>query len=339
MSSAMSWIHSLYLRSSSSSASMATNSSISRCSSSRSNDRCIASGLIEVLIVGTTASLVFLDGIQVVPAPRLHTRQPSTQPGALILFGDTKIQRHPWDALVGKVVAQAALEVIGYPCSDGATAGRVRIVPVLHIVGLGQARWAGIAHHVPALRVFNHLGRILVDLEQPPALRYANLMGMPLENALLLNVDIGEDQGTTPMQVSTFIFLGLLLARLSIILVHLRRFRLPCVDVGRYAGKLVDAVMAAVPQLSAGHLVAGLRESRAHGMTVAVLAFPLWTNSSHVDGTVRGNPVQRVTVEAKGGKLPVARQPPAHHRPVQLHTGIFAVQALETPTDTFCVRR
>jgi hypothetical protein len=140
-------------------------------------------------------------------------------------------------------------------------------------------------------------------------------MGMPLKNALLLNVDIGEDQGTTPMQVSTFIFLGLLLASLPKILIHLRRFRLPRVHVLRYAGKLVDAVMAAVPQLSAGHLVTFGGESGAHGMTVAILAFPLWANGSHVDGAVRGNPVQGVAVEAKGRELPVARQPPAHHRP------------------------
>src|SRR6266498_3337348 len=314
MSSAMSWIHSLYRRSSSSSASMATNSSISRCSSSRSNDRCIASGFIDMLIVAATTLLVFLDGVQIVPAPRLHKRQPSTQPGTLILFGDTKIQCHAGDALVRKLVSQAALKVIGYSCSDGAAAGRVGIVPVLHVVGLGQPRWPGVAHHVPALGVFNHLGRILVDLEQPPALRYTYPMGMPLENALLLNVDIGEDQGTTPMQVLILVLLGLLLASLAIILVHLRRFRLPRIHVGRYAGKLVDTVMASVPQLSAGHLVTGLRESGAHGMTVAILPFPLRANGSHVDGAVCGNPVQCVAVEAKGWELPVARQPPAHHR-------------------------
>src|SRR5262245_9210941 len=201
----MSRIHSLYRRSSSSSASMPTNSSISRWSSSRSNARCIASGLIDMLIVNATTLLVFLDGIQIVPAPRLHKRQPSTQPRTLILFGDAKIQCHAGDALVRKLVPQAALKVIGYSCSDGATAGRVGIVPVLHVVGLSQPRWSGVAHHVPALGVFNHLGRILVDLEQPPALGYANPMGMPLENTFLLNVDIGEDQGTTSMQVLTFV--------------------------------------------------------------------------------------------------------------------------------------
>src|SRR5207247_10017861 len=143
--------------------------------------------------------------------------------------------------------------------------------------------------------------------------------------------DIGEDQGTTPMQVLTGILLGLLLTRVPIVLVHLGRFRLPRVHVLRYAGKLVDAVMAAVPQLSAGHLVTSLRESGAHRMTVAILAFPLWPNSSHVDGAVRGNPVQRVAVEARGGKLPLARQPPAHNRPQQLHTDSLAAHALGPP--------
>ena len=57
-----------------------------------------------MLIVAATASLVFLDGVQIVPAPRLHKRQPSTQPGTLILFGDTKIQCHAGDALVRKLV-------------------------------------------------------------------------------------------------------------------------------------------------------------------------------------------------------------------------------------------
>src|SRR5262245_14654257 len=163
-------------------------------------------------------------------------------------------------------------------------------------------------------------------------------MGMPLENTFLLNVDIGENQGTTPMQVLTFVLLGFLLASLPMILVHLRRFCLPGVHVLRYAGKFVDAVMAAVPQRSAGHLVSGLLQGGPHRMTVAILAFPLWTNGSHVDGAVRGNPVQRVAVEAKGRELPVARQPPAHHRPEQLHTGVLAVQALETPTDTVSIR-
>src|SRR4030095_8678552 len=143
-------------------------------------------------------------GPQILPASGFHELAPARVEAALVVLarrtGHDADPAGELEAVVLEAVrraAQAHLVVVGILAGDGAAAGRVCVVPVLHVVLLGQARRARIADVVVAEEVL-HLGRrIGVDEVPAPHFRLMRAAGMPGGDGSRLTGEgrgIGEEQ-------------------------------------------------------------------------------------------------------------------------------------------------
>src|SRR5437868_14199627 len=106
-----------------------------------------------------------------------------------------------------------------------AEACREYVVPVLHVVGLGDARGATVAHHIVPLSILHVLGGVLVHLVEPPGLHHADPVGVPGQNAPVIDDDVGKDREMAATEavarkVLVGVLLGFALAGLSVVLVH-----------------------------------------------------------------------------------------------------------------------
>src|SRR5207249_7070346 len=119
-----------------------------------------------------------------------------------------------------------------------------------------------------ALSVLHMFGRLLVHLEQAPALGDAHPMGLPGQDAPMVDDDVGKDGEMSAAIAVTrhdlvSILLLLRLVGLAVVLVH--PGILPCVDIvtpPRLPVKLIGSPMA---QLMIAHSVVLRRELGAHG--------------------------------------------------------------------------
>src|SRR6185369_2375703 len=109
-------------------------------------------------------------GPEILPASGLHELAPARVEAALVVLarrtGHDADPAGELEAVVLEAVrraAQAHLVVVGILAGDGAAAGGVRVVPVLHVVLLGQARRARVADVVVAEEVLDLGRRIGVD--------------------------------------------------------------------------------------------------------------------------------------------------------------------------------
>src|SRR5438552_18407312 len=106
---------------------------------------------------------------------------------------------------------------------DDAAAGGRGVVPVLHVVGLGQADGTGVAHVVPAHGVFDFLGRLSIHEVEAPAFGPTDAVRVPHGDgfshgaATLIN-HVGEDTASTGDDVLAFELLHLRLVGLAEVL-------------------------------------------------------------------------------------------------------------------------
>src|ERR671923_2286578 len=118
--------------------------------------------MVNLLPPGVVALGALLDGVEIVPAFGFHEGQPAAKAGPMGLLGHGMGEAHAGKPLIFKALAMPADEAIRERLGDGAPAGGVDIVPVLHVVRFGYAGGGGVAHHVMSLGILDVLGRVLV---------------------------------------------------------------------------------------------------------------------------------------------------------------------------------
>src|SRR6266446_4860078 len=124
---------------------------------------------------------------QVVPALGVHELRPAAVEVPEVVLarprlGDVHHRARDAEAVplvVLDLVAQALLVAVGVAPRDGAAAGRVRVVPVLHVVLFRQSGGPGIADVVLAQEVLHLGGRVGVDEIPPPHFRLVRAPRMP----------------------------------------------------------------------------------------------------------------------------------------------------------------
>src|SRR5262245_14062697 len=126
--------------------------------------------MVNLLPPGVVALSALLDGVEIVPAFGFHEGQPAAKAGPMGLLGHGMGEAHAGRPLVFKALAVPTDEAIGDRLGDGAPAGGVDVVPVLHVVRFGDAGGAVVAHHVMPLGVLYVLGRVLVHRVYAPSL-------------------------------------------------------------------------------------------------------------------------------------------------------------------------
>src|ERR671934_2760676 len=109
---------------------------------------------------------VLIHWIEIIPAFGFHEGQPTAKAGPGWLLGHPEVEGKPRYPVVAMPLPHPHLEVIRQPPGYRPLAGREDVVPVLHVVGFGQAGRPAIAHHVMALGVLHMFWRHPVHLEQ-----------------------------------------------------------------------------------------------------------------------------------------------------------------------------
>src|SRR5262249_36652813 len=239
--------------------------------------------------------------VEILPAFGFHEGQPAAKAGSGWLLRHPEVEGKPRHPVVGRPPPDPHLEVVGQPPGHRPLAGREDVVPVLHVVGFGQAGRPAVAHHVMALGVLHRFGRLLVHLEQAPALGDAHPMGLPGQDAPMVDDHVRKD-GKMPAAIAVArhdLFAILLLLRLvglAVVLVHAGL--LPRVDIVTPPGLLVKLIGSPMAQLVIAHGVVLRRELGAHGAAVRV-SLALGADGRGVDGAVGHGGVRRVGRKAK----------------------------------------
>src|SRR5437763_13039919 len=83
-----------------------------------------------------------------------------------------------WVAIPFFATAEAIGEVVVVFPRDDALAGRVDVVPVFHVVRLGAAGWAVVAHCVVTDGVLHVLGGLFIDAVESLAFVQSLLVGL-----------------------------------------------------------------------------------------------------------------------------------------------------------------
>src|SRR5438132_10897302 len=234
--------------------------------------------------------------VEIIPAFGFHKGQPAAKAGPSWLLGHPEVEGKPWYPVVGMPPSYPHLEVVWQPPGHRPLASREDVVPVLHVVGFGQAGWPAVAHHVMALGVLHIFGRLLVHLEQAPALGDAHPMGLPGQDAPMVDDHVGKDgEMAAAIAVARHdlvpILLLLRLVGLAVVLVHPRI--LPRIDIVTPPRLPVKLIRSPMPQLMIAHGVVFRRELGSHGAPVRV-PLALGADGRGVDGAVRHGRVRRV---------------------------------------------
>src|SRR5262245_48126981 len=82
---------------------------------------------------------VLIHRVEVIPTLGFHEGQPAAKAGPGWLLRHPEVEGKPRYPIVGMPPPNAHLEVVRQPPSHSPPAGREDVVPVLHVIGFGQA--------------------------------------------------------------------------------------------------------------------------------------------------------------------------------------------------------
>src|SRR5215510_8835655 len=131
--------------------------------------------------------------VEIIPALGFHEGQPAAKAGPGWLLGHPEVEGKPRHPIVVMPPPDPHLEVVRQPPGHRPPTGWEDVVPVLHVVGFGQAGRPAVAHHVMALGVLHIFGSVPVHLEQAPALGDSHSIGLPGQDAPVVDDHIGKD--------------------------------------------------------------------------------------------------------------------------------------------------
>src|SRR5262249_8514833 len=177
---------------------------------------------------------VLIHRIEFIPALGFHEGQPPAKAGPGWLLGHPEVEGKPLYPVVVMPTPNSHLEVVRQPPGHRPPTGREDVVPILHVVGFGQAGWPAVAHHVMALGVLHIFGSLPAPLERATALGDAPSIGLPGKDAPMVDDHFRKD-GEMPAAIAVAgydlvpILLLLRFVGLAVVLVHPRL--LPRVDI------------------------------------------------------------------------------------------------------------